>query len=165
MPTFFSPAGNPEIWAQKPDGYMTPEEWDRANPAPEPEPEPLETVKTRKLTAIDAETSAAILAGFEYNIDGTSYHFSYDSFDQQNFSDTANMCQLALAGTPGLPTSVVWNSYLPDGTLVQQTFDAQSFLALYTAGAMQHKATQMTIGGQRKAKVWAAQTKEEIEAI
>ena len=165
MPTFFSPEGNPEIWAQKPDGYITPEEWDRVHPAPEPEPEPLETVKARKMTTIDAETSAAILAGFDYTIDETSYHFSYDSFDQQNFSDTANMCQLSLAGTPGLPTSVVWNSYLPDGTLVQQTFDAQSFLALYTAGAMQHKATQMTIGGQRKAKVWAAQTKEEIEAI
>ena len=125
----------------------------------------LEELKADKVSQIDAETSAAILAGFDYTIDGTSYHFSYDSFDQQNFSDTANMCQLALAGTPGLPTSVVWNSYLEDGTLVQQTFDAQSFLALYTAGAMQHKATQMTIGGQRKAKVWAAQTKEEIEAI
>lgn len=125
----------------------------------------IEELKADKVSQIDAETSAAILAGFDYTIDGTSYHFSYDSFDQQNFSDTANMCQLALAGTPGLPTSVVWNSYLPDGTLVQQTFDAQSFLALYTAGAMQHKATQMTIGGQRKAKVWAAQTKEEVEAI
>lgn len=125
----------------------------------------IDELKADKVIQIDSETSAAILAGFDYTIDGTSYHFSYDSFDQQNFSDTANMCQLALSGTPGLPTSVVWNSYLPDGTLVQQTFDAQSFLALYTAGAMQHKATQMTIGGQRKAKVWAAQTKEEIEAI
>lgn len=125
----------------------------------------LAEIKADKVSQIDAETSAAILAGFDYTINGTFYHFNYDSFDQQNFSDTANMCQLALAGTPGLPTSVVWNSYLPDGTLVQQMFDAQSFLALYTAGAMQHKATQMTIGGQRKAKVWAAQTKEEIEAI
>ena len=129
-------------------------------------PEPsLEELKEQKIRQIDKETSNAILAGFDYTIKGTSYRFSYDSFDQQNFSDTANMCQLALAGTPSLPTSVVWNSYLPDGTLVQQTFDAQSFLALYTAGAMQHKATQMTIGGQRKAKVWEAQTKEEIEAI
>lgn len=125
----------------------------------------LEELKEQKIKQIDKETSNVILAGFDYTINGTSYHFSYDSFDQQNFSDTANMCQLALAGTEGLPSSVVWNSYLEDGTLVQQTFDAQSFLALYTAGAMQHKATQMTIGGQRKAKVWAAQTKEEIEAI
>ena len=125
----------------------------------------LEELKADKVSQIDAETSAAILAGFDYTINGTSYHFSYDSFDQQNFSDTANMCQLAIAGTEGIPASVVWNSYLEDGTLVHQTFGAQSFLALYTAGAMAHKATQMTIGGQRKAKVWAAQTKEEIEAI
>lgn len=125
----------------------------------------LEELKTDKVFQIDTETSAAILAGFDYIINGTSYHFSYDSFDQQNFSDTANMCQLALAGTKGLPSSVVWNSYLEDGTLVQQTFDAQSFLALYTAGAMAHKATQMTIGGQRKAAVQLAQTKEELDAI
>ena len=132
---------------------------------PEEEAERLERVKESKILQIDAETSEAILAGFDYTVNNTVYHFSYDAFDQQNFSDTANMCQLSLAGTPSLPSSVVWNSYLPDGTLVQQTFDAQTFLALYTAGAMQHKVTQMTIGGQRKAKVWAASTVEEVEAI
>ena len=132
---------------------------------PEEEAERLERVKESKILQIDAETSEAILAGFDYTVNDTVYHFSYDAFDQQNFSDTANMCQLSLAGTPSLPSSVVWNSYLPDGTLVQQTFDAQTFLALYTAGAMQHKVTQMTIGGQRKAKVWAASTVEEVEAI
>lgn len=132
---------------------------------PEEEAERLERAKESKILQIDAETSEAILAGFDYTVNDTVYHFSYDAFDQQNFSDTANMCQLSLAGTPSLPSSVVWNSYLPDGTLVQQTFDAQTFLALYTAGAMQHKVTQMTIGGQRKAKVWAASTVEEVEAI
>lgn len=125
----------------------------------------LEELKADKVFQIDAETSAAILAGFDYTINGTSYHFSYDSFDQQNFSDTASMCQLALGGTEGLPTSVTWNSYLADGTLVQHTFDAQSFLTLYTAGAMQHKAIQMATGGQRKAAVQVATTIEEVEAI
>lgn len=159
-----------KYWLPGDDWQTEPREMKDLGPLPDgallerPE-KSLEELKAGKVSQIDAETSAAILAGFDYTIDGTSYHFSYDSFDQQNFSDTANMCQLALSGTPGLPTSVVWNSYLPDGTLVQQTFDAQTFLALYTAGAMQHKATQMTIGGQRKAKVWAAQTKEEIEDI
>ena len=125
----------------------------------------LEELKADKVIQIDSETSAAILAGFEYTIDGTSYRFSYDSFDQQNFSDTANMCQLALSGIEGLPTSVTWNSYLEDGTLVQQEFEAQAFLKLYTSGAMVHKATQMTIGGQRKAAVQAAQSKEELDKI
>ena len=38
MPVFYSPDGNPEVWAQKPNGYLTPEEWDKVHPAPEPEP-------------------------------------------------------------------------------------------------------------------------------
>ncbi len=38
MPTFYSPEGNPEVWAKKPAGYSTPEEWAAAHPAPEPAP-------------------------------------------------------------------------------------------------------------------------------
>lgn len=130
-----------------------------------PELMPLEEVKAVKVAQIDAETSAAIIAGFDYEVDGTPYHFSYDAFDQQNFVDTASMCQLALAGTPGLPSSVTWNSYTAGGELVQQTFDAAAFLTLYTSGAMAHKAAKMAEGGARKAKVAAAQTVKEVEAV
>lgn len=132
---------------------------------PEEEANRLEVAKKLKIVQIDEETSKAILAGFDYTINNTVYHFSYDAFDQQNFSDTAHMCQLALSGTEGLPTSVTWNSYLKDGTLVQQEFNAQEFLKLYTSGAMVHKATQMAIGGQRKAAVQSATTKEELDSI
>ena len=125
----------------------------------------LKELKIDKLSQIDTETSAAIISGFDYIINNTKYHFSYDSFDQQNFVDTASMCQLALSGAEGLPTSVTWNSYLEDGTLVQQEFDANSFLKLYTSGAIAHKATQMAIGGQRKAAVQLAKTKEELDNI
>lgn len=125
----------------------------------------FEELKIDKLSQIDVETSAAIFAGFDYTINNTKYHFSYDSFDQQNFVDTASMCQLALSGVKGLPTSVTWNSYLEDGTLVRQEFDANSFLELYTSGAIAHKATQMAIGGQRKAAVQLAKTKEELDNI
>ena len=124
----------------------------------------LDEAKAEKMRQIDAETSAAILAGFAYDVNGTTYHFSYDSFDQQNFVDTASMCQLALAGTPGLPESVTWNSYTAGGELVQQTFDATAFLTLYTAGAMAHKAARMAEGGARKAKVAAAKSIEEVES-
>lgn len=125
----------------------------------------LEEVKSAKIAQIDAETSAAIIAGFDYEVNGMTYHFSYDIFDQQNFVDTASMCQLTLAGTPGLPESVTWNSYtVPGGELVQQTFDATSFLTLYTAGAMAHKAARMAEGGARKAQVEAAQSIEDVEA-
>ena len=125
----------------------------------------IDELKEQKIKQIDKETSDSILSGFDYTINNTKYHFSYDSFDQQNFADTANMCQLALSGVEGLPKTVTWNSYLEDGTLVQQEFDAQSFLKLYTTGAMVHKATQMEIGGQRKAKVAEAQSEEELDKI
>lgn len=125
----------------------------------------LDELKQNKISQIDKETSDSIFAGFNYKINNQEYHFSYDTLDQQNFADTANMCQLAISGAEGLPTSVTWNSYLEDGTLVQQEFDAQAFLKLYTSGAMVHKATQMAIGGQRKAAVQAAQSEEELDMI
>ena len=33
MPTFYSPAGNPEIWDEQPEGYITVEEWEAARAA------------------------------------------------------------------------------------------------------------------------------------
>ena len=151
-----------------------------AAPAPPTEEEQLAQARSTARLRIDKETSAAILAGFSYTVDpGTGtpepLHFSYDSFDQQNFADTANMALLALsmpasldAGTT-LPASVTWNayrSYTPEagGELVRLTFDAAGFLALYTGGALAHKALQMERGGRRKAAVEAAATVEEVEA-
>ena len=124
----------------------------------------LEELKAAKKARIDAETSAAIAAGFDYAVDGVTYHFSYDAFDQQNFADTANVCLMKQSGMPGLPDSVTWNAYTPDGELVRLTFDAPGFLALYAGGAMRHKNGTMQRGGERKAAVEAAATAEEVEA-
>lgn len=75
----------------------------------------LDELKAAKKAQIDAETSAVILAGFDYAVDDTTYHFSYALDDQQNFSDTANVCLMKQAGMPGLPDSVMWNAYtVPD---------------------------------------------------
>lgn len=73
--------------------------------------------KAEQRAAIDAQTSAAILAGFSYEVEGEALHFSYDSFDQQNFSDTANACLMYKSGAKGLPESVTWNAYKADGEL------------------------------------------------
>ena len=125
----------------------------------------LEELKTAKKARIDEDTSAAILAGFDYAVNGVTYHFSYDAFDQQNFADTANVCIMKQAGMPGLPDSVMWNAYtVPDDELVRLTFDAPGFLALYAGGAMKHKNETMQRGGERKAAVEAAATAEEVEA-
>ena len=125
----------------------------------------LKELKEEKKARIDAETSAAILAGFDYAVYGVTYHFSYDAFDQQNFADTANVCIMKQAGMPGLTDSVMWNAYtVPGGDLERLTFDASDFLALYAGGAMKHKNGTMQRGGERKAAVEAATTPEEVEA-
>lgn len=125
----------------------------------------LDELKTAKKAQIDAETSAAITSGFDYAVDGVTYHFSYALDDQQNFSDTANVCIMKQAGMPGLPDSVMWNAYtVPGGELERLTFDASGFLALYAGGAMRHKNGTMQRGGERKAAVEAATTAEEVEA-
>lgn len=141
----------------------------------------LDEVKINARHQIDQETSGAILAGFDYSVDigtGTpeTLHFSYDSYDQQNFADTANIALLnltmpaSLDGEATVPTSVTWNAYrnyTPEtgGELVRLTFDAAGFLALYTGGALAHKAAQMEAGGRRKAAVESATTIEEVESI
>ena len=134
----------------------------------------LENVKARKLATIDAETSAAILAGFECEATppdtGTPelLHFSYDEFDQQNFADAALSMQFVTT-SGDIPTATPWNAYRnhtadSKGELVILQLTAETFLPIYAA-ALNHKATKMAEGGQRKAAVEAAQTVKEVEAI
>ena len=174
--------GTPYWLPEEGDDYRSPERYmEDLGPLPagavttRPEkPAPtLDEAKAAAVARIDKETSEAILAGFEYEIDpgtGTpeTLHFSYDSFDQQNFADSANVALLSVSSSPQteLPTSVTWNAYRdynPEmgGDLVRLSLDPAGFLALYTGGALAHKARQMEIGGQRKAAVAAAETVED----
>ena len=112
----------------------------------------------QKIAQIDAETSAAIIAGFDYPVAGKTLRFSYDVNDQQNFGDTANVATLAQMGVPGLPATITWNGWEihGDGSRVLHRLELtmQEFLGLYTQGALTHKATQMEIGSQRKAALY-----------
>lgn len=134
----------------------------------------FENVKARKLAAIDAETSAAIMAGFECEATPPDtgvpelLHFSYDSFDQQNFADAAVSMQLATA-SGAIPTATPWNAYRnhtegSKGDLVILQLTAETFVPIYSA-ALTHKATKMAEGGARKAAAEAAQSVEELERI
>lgn len=173
-------AGEIEMWDAQPFpgsvevDYEVVRGWDgRPYKAGEEPLRPVDSIVEAKRATIDADTSTAITAGFEYTVDGVSYHFSYDAFDQQNFADTANVALLAQMGGKGLPESVAWNAYKNwkdgQGELVRLTFTAESFLALYTAGAVAHKAARMAEGGARKAALAEAvargATAEELEAI
>lgn len=125
----------------------------------------LDNVKALKIREIDQQTSAAILAGFDYEVDGRLLHFSYDGFDQQNFSDAANNAIAALMA--GQPFIIEWNSYDASGALVELNLEAAQFLELYQHGACTHKVTQMAIARQRKVAVNApaTDTPEKVAAI
>lgn len=73
MPKYYSPDGNLEVWAEKPNGYYTVEEWQELHPTPAP-PEPT---TEEKIEALDRQynsdkailmsqyTEADILEDFE----------------------------------------------------------------------------------------------------
>lgn len=125
----------------------------------------LEDLKKTKIARIDMETSNTIITGFNYIVNDVAYHFSYALNDQQNFSDTANVCLMKQTGMPDLPDAVTWNAYtVPGNELIHLTFDAPGFLALYAGGAMRHKNETMQRGGERKAAVEAATSAEEVDA-
>ena len=50
MATYYSPAGNPEVWDEKPEGYYTVEEWQEMHP-----PAPYIPTKEEQLASLTAE--------------------------------------------------------------------------------------------------------------
>ena len=134
----------------------------------------IASIASAKIAEIDDMTASAIQSGFDYLVDGSVYHFSYDLIDQQNFADAGNVANLIKVGIPNLPQEREWNAYknwTPEngGELVELTFDVDAFIALYTGGALYHKATCMTEGAERKKAVADAvargATVAEIQAI
>ena len=128
----------------------------------------IDELKEQKIKQIDKETSESILSGFRYTIKDKERFFSYDSFDQQNFADAANTALLSQmqSNVKTIPTDVNWNSYVGEEKELEIiTLDASEFLDLYVNGALVHKNTKMQIGGQRKAQVAEAQSKEDLDKI
>lgn len=132
---------------------------------PAPPPPTLEEARAAAVAQVDAYTSKSILAGFDYEFAGELLHFSYDSFDQQNFSDSANIATRVMAGEPGLPQTVTWNAYTSEGSLMRLELGPAEFISLYTRGALGHKAACMEHGGQLKAAIAAASDVEAVQNI
>jgi hypothetical protein len=127
--------------------------------------------KESALSKIDDVTSKAILAGFDYEINGEILHFSYDGFDQLNFNDTFNgVAMKKLMGIETLPELIEWNGWRNHtkdykGDLVRLVLDVDAFIALYVNGALIHKSMHMDICGKHKEAIKAAKTVAEIEAL
>ncbi len=131
---------------------------------PEEQAARLAQYKRDRILAIDAETSQSIFAGFTYAVDGVEYRFSYDTLDQINFADTANLCILAIQGLSSGDTEIQWKTHTLEGELVTHTFTPAEFLTLYTTGALAHKNGLIDDGEVRKVNVEAARTIEQINA-
>ena len=108
----------------------------------------------KQIMDINQRVSAAILAGFDYEISGEILHFSYDTFDQQNFADTANLC-LMLKNSAENDT-VSWNAYRQNGSQVQLELMPDDFLALYANGALAHKKRCLMEGAAQKTALLAS---------
>ena len=59
----------------------------------------IENVISRTLEKINTYCSDCILAGFDYKVNDEVLHFSYDSFDQQNFGDTFNVLKFTIGNS------------------------------------------------------------------
>lgn len=131
-----------------------------AKPAPT-----LKEAKASKLAAINKETGAAILDGFDFEIEGESLHFSYSAEDQQNFADMANFCLQRQAAPAAAPEPVSWKALRENGKQAWLSLSPAAFLDLYAAGALRHKNAALAQGARRKLALEDAQTLEAVEAV
>lgn len=133
----------------------------------------LETLKIQSKGRVDQDTSEKIMGGFDYVMDigqgEETLHFSYDKFDQGNFTDSATVILYMshpVNDPQTLPTEVSWNAYRnykPEtgGELVVLKLNQQKFLPIYNA-ALNHKTKFLAEGGRKKAQIEAATTAKEV---
>jgi hypothetical protein len=153
MKIFYNPDGNAEVWDEKPEGYLSQEEWDADAPRPiRAAPTPtLDEVRAEKLAEIKRARQAAIANG-EVEYDGL--RFPVDSASQGALSNAILTHQLVGA----LPR--VWKAkdgYLPVMSIGQLT-------AVY-AQAAAFGEERFTREMELTEKVNAAESVKEIEGI
>lgn len=131
-------------------------------------PEPtIEELKAQKTIIINRSCEQEIIAGFWYIVKGQRLHFSYDTFDQQNFADTSNASIVMTMSGTSLPAQN-WNGYIDieHKNMVVLSLNFNEFQDLYIQGALiSHKARLMEKAKTLKEQVASAMTKEQIEAI
>ncbi len=132
MPTFYSPSGNAEIWEEKPDGYITQEEWDAARAAEEAaaEAERLaeynkpENARVRKYAEINEGCQAALAA-----LTATYPDRELLTFDKQEAEARAYLSDPSSATTPIL-TAIAQGRGIPVEELAQKIIAKADAFAL-----------------------------------
>ena len=149
MATFYSPNGNPEVWARKPDGYYTPEEWAALHPPPKPT---LEEVRESKLSELACSFNARV-SGFITTTSG--YKMQFDTSDSIKMQGAIQLLE-ATGANEGYLTQA------EDTTVYNVPIDTMKnvLIEMMTAFAACHARKQ-----ELRAAIKAAETVEELDAI
>lgn len=107
MPVFFTPEGNPEVWAERPEGYLTEDEWIAAHPDPEPELPTLEEARASALARLDIAFAAAEASGKVTSAAG----FVIDATERSNRDIEGLITRMEATGTPEAAFCAADNSF------------------------------------------------------
>lgn len=149
MATYFSPTGNPEAWASKPDGYFTPEEWAALHPAPKPT---LKEVRENKLNELVYSFNTRV-SGFITTTSG--YKMQFDTTDAIKMEGAIKLLE-ATGATEGYLTQA------DDTTVYNVPLDTMKtvLIEMMSAFAACHARKQ-----ELRAAIKDAETVEDLDAI
>ena len=149
MATFYSPTGNPEVWASKPQGYYTPEEWSASHPAPKPT---LEEVREMKLNELAYSFNQRVTGAFKTT---QGYSMQFDTTDAIKMQGAIQLLE-ATGATEGYLTQA------DDTTVYNVPLDTMKavLIEMMSAFAACHARTQ-----ELRAAIKDAKTVEELDAI
>lgn len=149
MPNFYSPSGNFEVWAEKPEGYYTVEEWQAMHPAPLPT---LEEVKANKIAEFKSKRDSEEVTLIAYN--GNTFDYDDKARERMRIAREA----LQDSGVEG--ASIVWTTADNQRvTLTVADFAGINGAAAYRSNALHIKYNEL------KEAVNDCTTVEEVEAI
>jgi hypothetical protein len=119
----------------------------------------LEMAKESKRSELDEACNEAILGGFEHEINGTMYHFSYDTEAQMNFNDGAQVLN------QGLVAELLWTVYNPSGAYERIVINKELMNEITNTIILHKQGMISKYRDELLPLVEAATTIEEIEAI
>lgn len=149
MATFYSPDGNAAVWASKPEGYYTLEEWQTLHPAPKPT---LEEVRESKLSELAYSFNSRV-SGFITTTGG--YKMQFDTSDAIKMQGAIQLLE-ATGATEGYLTQA------DDTTVYNVQLDVMKtvLIEMMSAFAACHARKQ-----ELRAAIKAAELVEDLEAI
>lgn len=120
----------------------------------------LQVAKDAKIAELDAACNAAILAGFDYTINGVSYRFSLSVFAQINFRETDASFK------DGSITSETWTVVNnTNGKVERVTLDQATFNGAKNAGKTVVRDNISRLRDVLQLQVESAATQAEVEAV